>query len=184
MVHETIALAPPHSIKAALAKLALGAVAVSAAVAVFLFWAADPLYLRAHNDRQLMTVFQAHRETFERLRQMTVQDMPLESYFSESHLDKRMRHVRWQEYKRLLSEIRSGVLVGGSDFSVEASNRSVRFVFAQGSQWTKGLEYLPGSIDREGVIAQNLDRPSSLLAGEVYLRQIAPNWFIVFQKTD
>jgi hypothetical protein len=51
------------------------------------------------------------------------------------------------------------------------------------SGWLKGIEYVPGSFEKKGVILQNLDGANTLSAG-VYLRQIEPNWFIVYQRTD
>lgn len=105
------------------------------------------------------------------------------SYFSESHSDTRLSDTRRQKYKSLLSETRDGL-------TVTTNNQSVRFIFASGGLfaigpgWLKGIEYLPGSADREGAIMENLDQLTSLATRRVYLRQIEPNWFVIVQKTD
>jgi hypothetical protein len=142
---------------------------------------ADPLYLKAPKDRELFTVFHDHRAAFEKLRQMATEDSL--SYFSKSDLDARLSDQRKREYKNLLSEIRSGLVV-------TTDSQMAKFIFAGGGLsaigpgWDKGIVYVPGSTDRAGVIRDNLDRPASLATGEVYLRQIEPKWFIIFEKTD
>jgi hypothetical protein len=162
-------------------KVALGLIVGFIAVGAILFWLADPLYLKAPKDRQLITVFQGHRAAFEKLRQMAAEDSMWN--FSESHLDARLGDKRRQEYKSLLSEIRPGLSVG-------RGYQTTRFIFAVGGlsaigpEWVKGIEYVPGSIDREGVVLENLDQLASLATGGVYLRQIEPNWFVIFQKTN
>jgi len=162
-------------------KVALGLVACFVAVGATIFWLADPLYLKAPKDRELITVFQDHRAAFEKLPQMAAEDSIW--IFSESDLDARLGDKRRQEYKSLLSEIRPGLSVGRGD-------QTTRFIFAGGGllaigpEWVKGIEYIPGSTDRVGVVLQNLDQPASLATGGVYLRQIEPKWFIFFQNTD
>ena len=163
-------------------KIVLGLVVCIIAIGAILFWVVDPLYLKAPKDRELIKVFQDHRAAFEQLRQMATEDSV--SYLTESDLDTRLRDMRRQKYKRLLSEIRPSL-------TVRTDKQSVRFIFASGGGllaigpgWLKGLEYLPGSTNREGVVLENLDQPASLATGEVYLRQIEPNWFVIVQKTD
>jgi hypothetical protein len=162
-------------------KVALVLVVCFVAVGAILFWLADPLYLKAPKDRDLITVFQNHRAAFEQLRQMAVEDSA--GYLSESHLDARLGDKRRQDYKSLLSEIRPCRSMGGD-------NQTTRFIFAGGGLlaigpgWAKGIEYIPGSTDRVGPIKENLDQPASLAMGGVYLHQIEPKWFVFFQQTD
>ncbi len=163
------------------AKVALGVVICFIAIGAFLFWLADPLYLKAPKDRKLIMIFQDHRAAFEKLPQMAAEDSVWD--FSESHLDARLSDKRRQEYKSLLSEIRPAPSVGRGD-------ETTRFVFAFGGlsaigpEWVKGIEYIPGSTDRVGVVLENLDQLASLAWGGVYLRQIEPHWFVFVQKTD
>ena len=163
------------------AKFGLVLVVCLIVIGAVLFWMADPLYLKAPKDRQLITFFQDHRAAFEKLRQMAAEDSA--GYLSESHLDARLGVKRRQEYKSLLSEIRPCRSVGADD-------QTTRFIFsgggllAVGPGWAKGIEYIPGSTDRVGPVVENLDQPASLAMGGVYLRQIEPMWFVFFQKTD
>ena len=153
-----------------------------AVVGALIFWMTDPLYLKAPKDRELIRIFQEHHAAFEKLRHMVVEDSV--SYLTESHMDGRLNDARKHEYQSLLLEISSGLIFVGSDL------KSVRFIFAGGGLsaigpgWIKGIEYVPGSVDRAGEIQDNLDQPSSLAEEGVYLRQIEPTWFIVFQKDD
>jgi hypothetical protein len=174
-----------HTVESAIfmfTKVALGLVVCFIAVGAIHFWSADPLYLKAPKDRDLITVFQDHRAAFQQLRQMAVEDSIWD--LNEAHLDARLDDKRKQEYKRLLSEIRPG-LGAGRDY-----DGKTRFIFAGGGLlaigpgWAKGIEYVPGSTDRVRPVLENLDQPSSLAMGGMYLRQIGPKWFVFFQKTD
>jgi hypothetical protein len=164
-------------------KVVLSAILLVVAIGAFIFWRADPLFLRAPKDHELLKIFQDHRVAFERLRNMAIEDSPKDWYFSESHLDDQINEKRKQEYIVLFSEIHPGLVV-------TASNGSVRFIFESGGLsaispgWLKGIEYLSGGTEREGLVVQDLDQPTSLPAGSVYLRQIEPSWFLVFQNTD
>jgi hypothetical protein len=162
-------------------KVVLGLVVCFIAVGAILFWLADPLYLKAPKDRELITAFQDHRAAFEKLRHMAAEDSA--GYLSESHLDARIGDKRREEYKSLLTEIRPCRSVGG-DY------QTTRFIFAGGGLlaigpgWAKGIEYVLGSTDHVGPVLENLDQPASLAMGGVYLRKIEPNWFVFVQKTD
>lgn len=166
------------SLTGILTKVTLGLVVCLIAVGAILFWVIDPLYLKAPKDRELIKVFQDHRAAFEQLRQMATEDSV--GYLTESDLDTRLSDTRRQKYKSLLSEIRPSL-------TVTADKGLVRFIFASGGGllaigpgWLKGIEY---STDRKATM-ENLDQLASLATGGVYLRQIEPKWFIVFQKTD
>jgi hypothetical protein len=164
-----------------LAKFSLLVIAVFAAIGGFLFWLADPLYLKAPTDEQLSRVFQTKRAAFEQLRQMAIEDSI--TYVSASDLDSRLSDDRKREYANRLSAINSGLIV-------TTDAQTVRFIFvvgglsAIGSEWLKGIEYLPGGTDRAGVVVESLDRPDSLATGQVYLRQIDGDWYLFLQKTD
>lgn len=148
-----------------------------------IFLLSDPLYLRAPKDDELIFIFAMHRQEFEQLSQLAIQDSSVESYFSASHLDDRLGEARKREYDKLLSEIRTGLVV-------TTSGQSVRFIFASGGLsaigpgWLKGIEFLPGDSNRGGQVKDDLDRPASLPEGGVYLRMIQPKWYIVLQKID
>jgi hypothetical protein len=164
-----------------LAKVALCLAIVLGAIGAFLLWLADPLYLKAPNDNDLLIIFHNNRSAFEKLCRMATEDS--ESYISESNLDVKLSGERRQEYKSLLSGIHSGLIV-------TTSTQSVRFIFANGGlsaigpEWLKGIEYLPKDVAREGTVVKDLDHPALLATGGVYLRLIEPAWFLILQKTD
>ena len=162
-------------------RLGLGFVCAIGVIGAILFWMADPLYLKAPPDRKLIAIFIDHRDAFDSLRRMIVQDS--QSYVSASHLDERLSVKRRDEYRNLISEI-------GAESITPTSMRAVRFVFtggglsAIGPEWFKGIEYAPEDIDRGGIVIGNLDQPRNLVEGQVYLRQIEPHWYLFLQKTD
>jgi hypothetical protein len=54
------------------------------AVAGLAHGSADPMRVEAPSDRELISIFQAHRPEFDRLREMVTEDMHAQSYFSEA----------------------------------------------------------------------------------------------------
>ena len=74
-----------------------GVVLVCCALGAFVLWMYGNLNLRVPEDQNLLTTFYAHREAFERLRRMVIEDSRHEWYFSESNLDSKMSEVRQQE---------------------------------------------------------------------------------------
>ncbi len=163
-------------------KAVLGAAMVCSTLGAIYFWLADPLNIRSFSDQELISIFSAHQGAFEQLRQMAIEDMQRESYFSESNLNSNLDTKRKQTYKALLSEIYPHLVV-----TID-HNRIVRFVFAGGGLsaigpgWLKGIEYLPENHKAEGV-RQTLDRKNELPPG-VYLKNIEGRWFIIYQKTE
>jgi hypothetical protein len=67
---------------------------VSSAVALLVFWMADPLNLTAPSDQKLIAIFHEHRAAFEELRQMATADLQKESYFSLYVLDDKLGKAR------------------------------------------------------------------------------------------
>ena len=150
-------------------------------VGTLIFWMTDPLHLRAPKDRELIASFQKHRVAFEKLRSMVIEDSV--GYLTESDMDRRVSDARKLEYQSFLTEIDSSLII-------RSDLQSVRFIFAGGGLsaigpgWIKGIEYEPRSAEVAGDIHKDLDAPSSLADGGVYLRQIEPQWFILFQRND
>jgi hypothetical protein len=169
--------------KSALLKICLGIVAGALALALFLFWLADPLQLRSPRDMELIAIFREHRASFERLRQMATEDVRQVTYITEVDIEGNISEARKQEYRRLLSEIYPKLRVS-PDYDA-----SVRFVFAGGglsaisSGWLKGIANVPGNTRKYGDVIQDLDGSRALPSG-VYLRQIDSRWFLVYQQID
>ena len=156
-------------------------IAISAVLGAFLFWRADPLNLRAPSDQQLLTIFHEHRATFEQLRQMLVED--LRNAPVDKSGVKQLKAKQSPKYKQLVAEIYPGL-----ETRVDR-DESVRFLFeigmisALGSDWMKGIVYVPGDYHRQGNLLPDLDNARRLPA-DVYLRQIEPNWFILYQRDE
>src|SRR5271157_1858615 len=97
----------------------------------------------------------------------------------ESKLDETLQ----QKTKRLLFEISSHLVVTKDNDNV------VRFIFEEGGWlaigpgWLKGIEYVPGNYEKEGIIVQDLANVGKLSPG-IYLRPIEARWFVVYQRTD
>jgi hypothetical protein len=169
-------------------KLLVGFVVICCAVAALLFWMADPFNLSAPADQKLIMLFHDHREAFEKLREMATEDLGRASYITQFDIEGNINEARKQEYQTLLSEIYPrglrypGLQVGGGP-------DGVRFIFAGGGLsaisggWLKGIEYHPENRRRIGTIVQNLDKANTL-PPDVYLREIEPNWYIVYQNLD
>jgi hypothetical protein len=173
----------PRRVVSALLRVVLGVLLLaSLVVGALVFWAADPLQIKAPSDQELIAFFQAHRGELESLRRMATEDMHAQSYFSESKLDGIFSEVRRQKYQRLL-KIKSGLIVTVN------YDESVRFICALGGLsaigpgWAKGIQFLPQGTKQIGVQVKTLDNERTLPAG-VYLREIVPDWFILFQRDD
>lgn len=102
-------------------------------------------------------------------------------YFSASEWDAKIQGARRNEYKKLLSEIKPGLIVTADH------DGTTRFIFAggglsaMGPGWLKGIEYIPGDYKKEGVLLPSLDKVDSF-PEDVYLRKIEPHWFLVYQR--
>jgi hypothetical protein len=166
-----------------LQKILIGVVLLCCTLVAFLFWLADPLNLTAPSDQKLIASFQDHHEAFEKLRQMATEDLQQVSHISMSHVEGKISEARKKEYKAVLSDIYPCQRVTVN------YDASVRYICAGGglsaisSGWMKGIEYLPGDYRNKGNIVQSLDNAHTLRP-DVYLRQIEPKWFIVYQRTD
>ena len=173
------------NLKPALRKTVIGLVIACCVVAVpilLILWMADPLNLRAPNDRALIVLFHDHRMALERLRQMATEDLNVQGWrITASSLNEKLDDARKREYRHLLSEVQP------LGMSVDYDG-TVRFAYAGGGilaigpEWGKGIEYVPGDYRKKGAIVQNLDRARKLPLGDVYLRQIEPHWFIFYQR--
>jgi hypothetical protein len=140
-------------------------------------------YPKMPTDREILSVFKANYSAFDRLREMAIEDSSKEQFFSKSHLSEKLSDARRQEYLTQFERIKV-------DVEVTANDQSIRFIFfssgksAIGPEQFKGLEYLRVAIEKEGVLKRSLDDLKSMPVGEVYLRRIDTNWFLVVQKTD
>jgi hypothetical protein len=133
-------------------------------------------------DQELISIFHAHRQAFEQLQKMATEDARRGHYLLGSDPNK-PDQPRRDEYTNLISQIRPGLQV-----AMTGPTGTVRFIFvgegtAIGPGWVKGIEYVPGDYDQEGVLLPDLDKAASLPA-HVYMREIEPKWFIFYQRDE
>jgi len=165
--------------KASTTKLIVAA--IFGTFAMFFVWKAESAQIQGPSDATLVQIFQVHRDQLERLRQMVTEDMHQTSYFSESNISEVLPEPRRKEYKTLLGIYR-GLAVG-----VDADG-GVRFIFASvgqaiGPDWAKGIQFVPPNAKRVGTPMATLDGLQTLPAG-VYVREIAPGWFLFYQRDE
>jgi hypothetical protein len=135
------------------------------------------------SDEEIAAVFRTRQDAFERLKKMAIQDSNRLSFISATEVAGQLNEPRKQEYRQLILSIHRNLRVTTSD-------GAVRFIFASGGTsaigpgWLKGIEFVPGDTARVGVLTSNLDNVAAFPAGEVYLRKVAPDWYVVVQKTD
>ncbi len=190
---KTLPFKPALSkISLGLFKIVIGFVVICCAVYAFLLWLVDPFNLSAPADQKLIMIFHDHREAFEKLREMATEDSGQNLYITQSAIEGNITEARKQEYKTLLSEIYPRGLHYPGVHQVHQVDAEpdgwVRFVFAGGEfpisgGWLKGIDYQPGNRRRIGTIIQNLDKANTL-PPDIYLREIEPNWYIVYQNLD
>src|ERR1035437_2357513 len=99
------------NLKSTLFKGTFGLIVTICALGALIFWLSDPLNLKSPKDEELFTTFHGHREAFEKLRIIAIEDSRHQSYFSESNLEGKFNDLRKQEYRNLLSEIHPGLIV-------------------------------------------------------------------------
>jgi hypothetical protein len=183
------------NLKRTLLKVIISLIVVSILVCLALlaavFWMADPLNIRAPSDQKLISIFQAHRESFEKIQQMATEDAEQGLYLDAPYFSEGSKFTasRQQEYQKLISEIQPGLHV-----SIDGREKGISFTFAWGgllaigSEWGKGIKYEPSDATDQsryiGVISTNLDNTHALKTGTTYIRPIAPNWFIFYDRTD
>jgi hypothetical protein len=143
-------------------------------------------------DADLVKLFRSHREAFQRLATMAIEDKDTFSSISVEALNKEpltgglqsVSPERRDEYKRLLSSIRSDLVMGISAFTM-----SVSFSYwyggtglSIGRSWEKGIAYLAQGPERVGRVVASLDEPP--LEDDVYLVPIETKWYIMYEQLD
>jgi len=135
----------------------------------------------APTDKEIIKLFRAHRGNFEKLRKMTYNDIKKASFFSESKIPAGLPELRRNEYRNLL-KVSPGLEIGVNyDGTVRFIISSVGHATSPG--WAKGIQFIPDRAKIIGTRITSLDEVSNLPSG-VYLREIAPRWFLFFQRDD
>jgi hypothetical protein len=162
-------------------KIAALVAAISGAIAVIGYRQANASEITVPSDDQLIRIFQTHRGEFERLRQMSAEDIHQSSFISESSISNALPEPRRIKYKNLLG-LYKGLAIGVN------YDGSTRFIFASvgqaiGPGWAKGIEFVPDEAKLIGTRMDTLDGVRKVPAG-VYLREIKPHWFLFYQRDE
>jgi hypothetical protein len=162
-------------------KIAALVAAISGAIAVIGYRQANASENTVPSDDQLIRIFQTHRGEFERLRQMSAEDIHQSSFISESSISTALPEPRRIKYKNLLG-LYKGLAIGVN------YDGSTRFIFASvgqaiGPGWAKGIEFVPDEAKLIGTRMDTLDGVRKVPAG-VYLREIKPHWFLFYQRDE
>lgn len=163
-------------------KIGIRSVLVLLVLGTLIFWMTHSVKSKFPLDQNLITLFTAKHDVFEKLRKMANEDWGKQATFSISDSSGKLEKSRQQEYDDLLLQIGSGV-IETRDYNGTITFNLAGEGVAIGPTWSKGIVYVPESSEKEGIIVQNLDDVSKLAPG-VYLRPIEPNWFIFYQQTD
>ena len=134
-------------------------------------------------DRELAASFREHRQAFETLCAMALEDRGKVSYISLESLREKdnLESRRRAKYEVLLNEIK---LV--TDISINDQGR-VMFEYraggelASGPNWHKGIAYFPGGVPEEdAAVVDDLDdlgdRPGR------YVKPLEKNWYLIYQN--
>jgi hypothetical protein len=127
------------------------------------------------SDRELINIFHSYPLAFERLRMIKTATLRAAAESGRSNARNN------GEENRLIGQVPHLLGVGG-DYS-----GTIRFVFAMsenmavGPGWVKGIEYVQGSSQGVGELKSSLDDVRGFQPG-VYLREIEPHWFVIYQR--
>jgi hypothetical protein len=134
-------------------------------------------------DRELIALFREHKEAFEKLRVMALDDAGRATYLSkatlsQSSVDERRR----EQYRQLLEQIRN-------DLVVRIDAREVSFSYSAGNvglerdhSWMKGIAYLPNGAEKIGAVTNSLDGQEK--RDGVYFVPIEGNWYLTYVQLD
>lgn len=176
----------PSGFTRALYRAGLGlVVALVVMVGSLWLWVNDPLDIQPPKDSNLIALFSRKRNVFERIVTMAQEDGEPGWRPDVSSDQKPLPVERVKCYKNLISELGSGVVV-----TWDHKSGGVNFIFstggtllAVGSEWFKGVAYIPNIQEEDGALIQSLDGARRLEAG-VYLRKIDKNWFLLYERAE
>jgi hypothetical protein len=160
--------------------------ALGIGVDYFLNWyfCPTPTVFHAPSDAKITATFRQHRAEFVELAKMLKEDSRkgLSVGPARSSDGPIIKEPRWQAYLALLSQIGPKLELGCIS---EDNQRDMEIIFARSGgtifddEYSKGIDYILGSIESKGKLAPNLDHREYLPAGH-YLCPIEPNWYISY----
>jgi|HubBroStandDraft_4_1064222.scaffolds.fasta_scaffold21779_2 hypothetical protein len=163
---------------------AIGAVtAILICLGAFYFWKYDPLALRYPGDQEILSLFQKHRDAFERLGAMAKEDANKVSYLSVNSLPSvRLNENRRDEYIRLLSGIRRDLVIRIDPSFISFSYWGGGVGLATGRSWMKGIAYLPDGYAKAGILVDALDKRP--INDGIYLHPIVGKWYVAYIQSE
>jgi hypothetical protein len=165
-------------------RVGVGLTIFVAVLVALCLWRDNPLAFGLPKDSELVALFRANREAFERLRTMAMEDSGSVFYLSEDTLKQSpLSEARRDEYARLMAFYPKLTLGLGS--------HQVTFGFARGGvglaigqSWIKGITYLPDGYEKGCVMTKSLDDLGMRVSDGVYLVPIERNWYLIYSKLD
>ena len=150
----------------------------------------EPVAASLPEDAELAASFRSHREAFERLAAMGMEDTGIVSLLSFDMLNERpltdarqaLSSERRSEYVRLLTSIRADLVMGIDFYRITFSYLRGGSALSIGPGWMKGIAYLPHGYERVGIVVSNLDHPPS--GDDVYLVPLESKWYVIYVQSD
>lgn len=150
----------------------------------------DPIGLNMPKDAELVALFRSHRDAFEKLAAMGMEDSGIVSYLSSETLNEEpltggrqaLSQSRRSEYARLLTSIRPDLIMGIDTYKISFSYSVGGIALSIGRSWMKGTAYLPYGHQKVGMLVDRLDK----LPNEdgIYLVPIETKWYIIYVQLD
>ncbi len=150
----------------------------------------DPVVSNMPQDAELAAVFRSHRDSFEKLAAMGMEDYGSVSLLSKDLLSQRpltggleeLTPQRRDEYLRLLTSIKPALVMGIDFYRISFSFSRGGIGLSIGPSWMKGIAYLPHGSERVGTIVRNLDQVPD--GDHVYLVPIEATWYTIYVASD
>jgi len=141
-------------------------------------------------DAELVELFRSHRDAFERLAVMGMEDAATVSHVSVEALKEEslsdglqtLSAARRSEYVRLLSRIRTNLSMGSDGYGVCFSYWSGGTGLSVGRSWEKGIAYLPHGYERVATQVTSLEKVPT--EDGMYVVPIEPKWYIFYSQLD
>jgi hypothetical protein len=150
----------------------------------------QPPPMNMPKDAKLVELFQSHREAFESLAKMGMEDGGTVSHISVEALKDQpltggrqaLSPERRNEYVRLLNSIRPDVGIGIDRYGVCFSCWDSGTSLSVGRTSEKGIAFLPHGYETVGKLVNSLDQLPT--QDDMYLVRIEPDWYIYYSQSD
>jgi hypothetical protein len=158
----------------------------------------NPFYFGMAKDDALISIFNQHRESFERLRLLGDSGPDWSYGMLGLSVDGQLSDSQKKEYTKLISEIGHGVRVSKESVFVDEpdasqgvrANQELKFIFGMGggffdgARWSKRIQYISLEKWKDIAFVDNLNNPASLKQLGLFARQIDGNWFITLEQSN